>query len=244
MNHHEAKFILRARRPDGQDARDPVFAEALAAADNDPKLKAWLENEATFDRAVSSKLEKIQPPAGLKEAILAGARLSQQRQRVWWKNPAWIGIAAAIAITTVVVVRSGPSRPSAQDFSEYALNELATTHDGYTGHRAVPTELQSRLSDPSLPLPGNIKLDADELRRLGCRTVSFAGHEAFEICFERNGHWYHLYASSVQNFSRGAANARSLLKTEGQFTTTAWKDGQFAYALVTADGPDALKKLI
>jgi len=244
MNHHEAKFILRARRPGGQDARDPVFADALAEAERDPMLKGWLESEAVFDRAMSAKLSEIQPPPGLKDAILAGARISRQRQRAWWKNPAWMGIAAAIAITAIVVVRFGPSRPSAKDFSEFALHELATAHDSHNGHRPELTELQARLNDASLPLPGNIKLDADELRRLGCRTVSFAGHEVFEICFKRDGNWYHLYASRVENFSRGSADARSLMKSEGHFTTTAWKDGQFAYALVTYDGDDALRKLI
>ena len=244
MNHHEAKFILRARRPDGQDAKDPVFADALAEAENDPILKSWLENEAAFDRAMGAKLGDIEPPPGLKEAILAGARISQQHPRAWWKNPTWIGIAAAIAVTTVVAVRFGPSRPSAREFGEYALHELATTHDSHNGHRADLTELQARLSSVSRPLPGNIKLDADELRRLGCRTVSFAGHEAFEICFKRDGNWYHLYASGVENFSSGSADARTLMKTEGHFTSTAWKDGQFVYALVTYDGPDALRRLI
>ena len=29
MNHQEAKLILQAYHPDGQDASDPFFAEAL-----------------------------------------------------------------------------------------------------------------------------------------------------------------------------------------------------------------------
>src|SRR5206468_1184987 len=99
--------------------------------------------------------------------------------------------------------------------------------------------LQQRFANSALPLPGNIKLDAAELHRLGCRTVSFAGHEVFEICFNRDGNWYHLYASRAENFPGGAADAKSLLKTEGHFTTTAWKDGEFVYSLVTYDGADA-----
>ena len=243
MNHHEAKFILRARRPGRQDAQDPVFADALAAAEKDPALKGWLENEMAFDRAMSAKLGEIQPPPGLKEAILAGARATH-RPRAWWKNPIWIGLAAAIAITSVAVVRFAPSRPSAGDFSEFALHELATTHDSHNGHRGDLSALQARLSTAAQPLPGNIKLNADELHRLGCRTVSFNGREVFEICFQREGNWYHLYASRVENFSRGTADARSLMKTEGHYTTTAWEDGQFAYALVTYDGVDALRRLI
>ena len=244
MNHHEAKFILRARRPDGQDAEDPVFTDALVEAGNSPALQSWLENEAAFDRAMMAKLGELQPPSGLKEAILAGARSSQKPQRAWWKNPTWMGIAAAVAITTFVAFRFGPARPSANDFSNFALHELATAPDSHNGHRPELVELQKRFATSSLPLPGNIKLDPEEMRRLGCRTVSFAGHEVFEICFERDGNWYHLYASRAENFSRGSSDARTLMKTEGHFSSTAWKDGQFTYALVTYDGADALKRLI
>ncbi len=244
MNHQEAKFILRARRPNGSDAADPVFSEALAAAENDPKLKAWLESEAAFDRAMTGKLAEIQPPPGLKAAILAGSRVSRRPRSGGWKNPVWLGLAAAIAITALVATRFIPSRPSARDFGEFALNELATAHDDHNGHRPEMSAMQARLSNASLPLPGNIKLDADELRRLGCRTVRFGGREVFEICFQRNGNWYHLYASRVENFARGSADAKALLTTHGHFTSTAWKDDQFAYALVTYDGAGAMKQII
>lgn len=245
MNHHEAKFILRARRPNGQDGKDPVFADAMAKAENDPLLKSWVENEAAFDRAMMAKLGEIPAPAGLKEAILAGARASQQRRRSWWKNPAWIGVAAAIAFVALVAARFGPSRPSVKDFSEYALHELATAHDNHNGHRPDMAAVQGRLTNSTLPLPGHVKLNADELSRNGCRVVSFAGRQVFEICFQRDGYWYHLYASRVDNFSAsGVTDAKTLVKTEGHFTSTAWKDDQFAYALVTYDGADALRRVI
>jgi Protein of unknown function (DUF3379) len=243
MNQHEARFLLRAFRPSSTDAKDPVFADALAEAEKDPTLKAWLDNESAFDRAMGAKLREIQPPAGLREAILAGSRVSQ-KPKARWKNPVWLAVAASIAITCAITLRFRPSGPSAQDFAEYAMHELATTHNSDHSRRPELTGLQALLTRSSLPLPGNIKINADELRRLGCRTVSFAGHDAFEICFERGGNWYHLYAMRVEDFSRGAADAKSLMTTKGHFTATAWKDAQFAYALVTYDGPDALRRLI
>jgi hypothetical protein len=243
MNQHEARFLLRAFRPGTADTKDPVFSEALAEAEKDPALKAWLDNESAFDRAMGAKLREIQPPAGLRDAILAGSRISQ-KPKARWKNPAWLALAASIAITCAITLRLRPSSPSAQDFAEYAMQELATTHNSDSGHRPELSELRAFLTNSPLPLPGNIKINPDELHRLGCRTVSFAGHEAFEICFERGGHWYHLYAVRVEDLSRGAADAKSLLTTKGRFTATVWKDTQFAFALVTYDGPDALRSLI
>ena len=53
MKNQEAKFILGAYRPDGQDAGDPVFAEALSQAERDPDLRTWFERGRKFDTTVS-----------------------------------------------------------------------------------------------------------------------------------------------------------------------------------------------
>ena len=74
MNNEQAKFVLGARRPGERDAGDPVFAEALKQAAGDPRLRAWHEREQAFDVALADRLRTAQPPAGLREAILAGAR--------------------------------------------------------------------------------------------------------------------------------------------------------------------------
>ncbi|MBC8040705.1 MAG: hypothetical protein H7Y06_09195, partial [Opitutaceae bacterium] len=72
MNTNEAKFILRARRPDGRDDADPRFQEALEQARRDPALAAWMAREQAFDEAVAARLRAVEPPAGLRDAILAG----------------------------------------------------------------------------------------------------------------------------------------------------------------------------
>jgi len=243
MNHHEAKFLLRARRPGGADAKDPVFAEALAETEKDPTLRAWLESEAAFDRTMTAKLREIQPPPGLRDAILAGSRASQ-RQPLWWKKPAWLAVAASIAIILTLSLHFRASGSSTQAFAGYALQDLAVNSAEHANHRPEVASLAARFTNTSLPLPGNIKVNADELQRLGCRMLKFAGHDVFEICFKRDGHWYHLYAANVKDFSRGSGDANALLTTKGRISSTAWKDGNFAYALVTDAGADALRRLI
>ncbi|WP_414660208.1 hypothetical protein [Horticoccus sp. 23ND18S-11] len=249
MNHHEAKFLLRAYRTDGSDAADPMFTAALAQVGRDPLLRDWLECEQSFDRAVTAKLNAVQPPAGLREAILAGGRASQPRRR-WSVNPGWLAVAAAIAIVFSVTVRVRSLRSSetgAGDFAAFAMNEVAKTHDLHTTLRPELAGLQDRLANAALPLPAHLQMDGDELRRLGCRRVSFAGRETFEVCFYHGGFLYHLYVTAVDGLAPGSATAVeavSRVASSGHFNATAWKDAKFAYALVTYDGARALRRLL
>ena len=243
MNDNEAKFILRALRPNGSDAKDPTFAEALAQAEKNPELREWLEREESFDRTIAGKLRDLQPPAGLRDAILAGGRASQQR-RSWWKNPVWLAVAASVAITLTLSLGLRHTGPSAHDFAEFAIQKLATDHDETAINQPEYAAMQARFTAAALPLPTSIKLEAADLRRAHCHTVNFAGQEVFELCFERDGKWFHLYATPVGVLSAGTAVAQSLVTTKGSFTATAWKDAQFAYALVTDEGAEALRRLL
>lgn len=243
MNDNEARFLLRAFRPDGSDALDPRFAEALAQAEKSPALQSWLKREKSFDHAVANKLREMQPPAGLRDAILAGGRVSQQ-PRVGRSNFVWLAIAASVAVAFTLALKLHHTGPTAHDFAEFALTELATAGNQHGGRGPEHATLQAGLANSTLPLPGNTRLDPSELRRAGCHTVAFAGHEVFEICFLRDGKMYHLYAASTKDFAAGAANAHTLVMTKGRFAATAWKDHQFTYALVTDAGPEALRKLI
>ncbi|MEO6993107.1 MAG: hypothetical protein ABI273_05740, partial [Lacunisphaera sp.] len=176
-------------------------------------------------------------------AILAGSRASQ-RPTAWWKKPAWLAVAASIAVILTLTLRFGASGSSTQALASYAMQDLAVNSAAHNGHRPELAGLEARFANTALPLPGNIKINADELRRLGCRTLNLAGHDVFEICFERDGHWYHLYAANVRDFSRGSGDAKALLTTKGRLSSTAWKEGAFAFALVTDAGPDALRHVI
>src|SRR6266487_2814662 len=84
MDNQEAKFILNAYRPGGQDASDPRFAGALEQARRDPILDRWFGESVAFDAAVSQKLRAVEAPADLRENILAGVKVSRASR---WSNP-------------------------------------------------------------------------------------------------------------------------------------------------------------
>ena len=247
MNNQEAKFILGAYRPDGCDAGDPLFAAALAHAERDPELRTWLEQQRKFDSNVAAKLKGIVPPAELRAAILAGARASQPKRR-WWMSPAWMAAAAAVAVLVAISVtlRKSTRTPTVAQLTEWVMKDLADAHDTHVGRPPEFAGLQATLASVSLPLttPGAVAIDLDELRRKNCRSVTIAGREVFEICFQRDGTWFHLYAARRSDFAPGAVDAKSLIATTGEYSATAWADSQNVYALVIQAGQEVLRRVI
>lgn len=69
MDRERAKFILQSFRPDGADAFDPAFQEALELATEDRELGEWLANERAQDAAFASMLSEVEIPEDLRDAI-------------------------------------------------------------------------------------------------------------------------------------------------------------------------------
>lgn len=248
MKNEEAKFILGAYRPDGRDARDATFGSALAQTETDPELRRWFDEQRKFDAAFTAKLQQIAPPPGLREAILTGSRVSvgARPKRAWWQHSAWLAAAAALVMlgTLSVALRPASPHPSGSELATFALRDLADSHDEHVVHPPALATVQAQLASARLPLTHRLDLNLDELRRQQCRRVQVSGRELFEICFQRDGTWYHVYVGRRQDFAPGELDPRDLVKVEGQFASTAWADKNYVYALVTRAGADALQRVI
>lgn len=70
MDKEQAKFVLGSFRPDGADAQDPEFAEALVLAAADRELGDWLARERAQDAAFAAALSDVEIPDDLRESIL------------------------------------------------------------------------------------------------------------------------------------------------------------------------------
>lgn len=70
MDKEQAKFILRSFRPDGADASDADFAEALQLAMENRELGEWLAQERAFDGEFASLLESVNLPEHLRDDIM------------------------------------------------------------------------------------------------------------------------------------------------------------------------------
>ncbi|QJE97109.1 hypothetical protein [Luteolibacter luteus] len=77
MDKEEARFILRCFRPDGADAGNPDFAEALAWAAKDRELGEWLAHERSQDADFATALNAVVIPGELREEILTGLAMER-----------------------------------------------------------------------------------------------------------------------------------------------------------------------
>ena len=243
MNHDEAKFLLRARRPGARDAGDERFTEALGEAARDPKLQAWHEAEERFDVALAAKLGALPPPVGLREAILAGGRTSVSpvgRGRGRWP---WFAAAAAVAVLVALAPRFLPSAKEPEmELALLAMHELSRAHDQHIGNPPGLETVQAQLASMRR-LRGHLNLDLDQLRRNRCRAVRIAGREAFEICFQRDGVWFHLYA--MQRATDAADGVREAQQPgRERLVAAAWSDPRNSYVLVTDAGSAALRRVL
>jgi hypothetical protein len=244
MSNHEAKFILGACRPGGRDADQPTFRAALAQAGSDPELGAWWARAQAHDAAMAAKLREIAPPAGLREAILAGARASRAPRAARRFPTVWLALAASVALVLAASLALWPRRAGADParLTAFALDD--TAHGQHGGHGTAAGALQARLSQPTTRLGGGLSVEFATLRATGCRTLTLAGHDVLEVCFQRDGVWFHCYIAKCADFPAPGAGAPAAFVQQAQLACATWADATHRFVLVTDAGLEAVKRLL
>jgi len=72
MDKEQARYVLQCFRPDGADATNPDFEEALQIAAEDRELGEWLARERAYDAKFGEAMASVPLPCDLRGAILAG----------------------------------------------------------------------------------------------------------------------------------------------------------------------------
>jgi len=221
MNDEQIKFLLGACRPGGRDTADPALADALQQARRDPKLLAWLERDQAFGAAVTEKLRTVTPPANLREAILAGGRVSARTP--WWRRSTTFAIAAGFALlfslATFALRLARPAKSA--DLPEFAMNFAGRGFIGLQEHSPDVEKLKAWLANQHAPLPTRIPTELAQLRGLGCRTVDFQGKNISVICFEQ-GHEFHLFIARREDFPWAVASAEPRFQARRGWASAAW----------------------
>jgi hypothetical protein len=248
MNSQQAKFILQGYRPDGADAADETFADALAQARQDAELGQWLAKSTAFDRVVVAKLNDVRPPVGLREAILAGGRVTIADQppaaKLGWRGAARWVVAASVALLGAVSVGLWSRRvPANGTLPEFALADARSLH-GHLDFGPLSAELQTKLSEPTMGLARLRMPDYAALRSTGCRTVKFQGRDVLEVCFKRDGVWFHCYIARREDFPTVAAALTPSFAEHGKASVASWADAAHLYVVVSKSGRAALEKIL
>lgn len=249
MNNEEIKLRLSAARPGGQDADDAVIRTAVEAASRDQEIQSWLENERAMDGILCGKLRSLQPPAGLRDQIIAARNVTaQSRRRAWGLGWFVIAAAAAAVLTAAGMLEWISLRDAAPErdavLAEYrdAVAQLYAqmSQEGYRldTRDADLTHLATFLAEHRSPTSGTLRDGLQDSVPLGCKVLEWHGHKVSMICFNRGGQVAHLFVINRSALRQPLpSHAATDVRMVAEHPATAWADESHAYVLIggTAD---------
>jgi hypothetical protein len=244
VNNQEAKFILSAYRPSGEDACDAVFAAALEQVNRDPGLAAWFAGQRALDVATTNAICSIPIPQDLRANILAGAKIS--RRRFWGRGPVLLAIAASLVL--LAVINGVWTHQSHGDrWQSDALAVISTFVPGQEpfDHKATDShELQRWLQAQHEPTVEVIPAALQSLPALGCKTISSAGKPVSIICFKmRDGGLVHLVVTDASTL-KDAPPKQPRFARKGDWITASWTENGRACMLATKGAGQGLRDLL
>ena len=232
MDEQQARLILKAYRPGGQDESDPHFSEALREAERNPQLAQWFADEQAFDKAIADRLEKIPAPLGLKTRILANARVRTESTRSRWL----VGLATVAALlflcAQIISFWRNPT-PATGALRDYAREMVSFVRipprlDMETNDLAKIENWVAQKKSFSVVAPSALA----SLEPAGCRALSFRGHDVTLICFHRDrNRLAHLFVVDRAALPTLKPGQRPVFSTEGEWTTASWAQGGHVYTV-------------
>jgi hypothetical protein len=245
MDSREAKFVLSAYRPGGQDANDPRFSGALAQMRHDIALEQWFQNSITFDNGVTKKLHAIAVPRDLRDNILAGVKVSRPVRSPFIK---WAIAAALFSIAILSSLIWRETRPAHltgwQSHALDVISSLVRHKSKFSAQSRSGHELVAWLRANHAPVAHALPRELEKLEGLGCKTFSWNGIPISVICFVRtDGGLIHLVMMNASASDR-ALNRKPELVQQGHWATATWREGNLIYMLALEGSQDELRSYL
>jgi hypothetical protein len=244
MNNQEARLILQAYRPGGEDANNPQFAEALEQARRDPELQKWFAEQIALEARLQARLETAIPiPRELKTELLTLRKIS--RPAAWWFRPWRLAVAATAVLLLGVGLFFLLPRHQTQLASFRGMMAFYAAqkrgHVVFESHdfAAIREWLQSRGVSTNFDLPTALPERSTE----GCRVVDWNGHKATMLCFVRNGAHMDLFVMDRAGLPDLPENSAPQYAAAGGLVTAVWSKGEKVY-LLTGEKKESLQKIL
>jgi len=245
MNREEAQFILHVYRPNGEDAHDPQFEEALALVRNDPELARWFAREQALDAAIAGRIHSVQPPPDLRTQLLLARKVIHPRR--WWRKPTRVAAAALVALLIAAASLLLLRRSGETEFASFRGTMIEAYLD-MSNHIDV------------------IGLDADELKRwlaehggdsrfalpprladkgiIGCKVLEWHGHRVTLLCLKFGGKHVDVFVINESDLPRVSLGATPHVSSERGLTTATWRREGKIYFLAGNIPESDLKQLL
>ncbi|MDX2226994.1 MAG: hypothetical protein SFY92_07900 [Verrucomicrobiae bacterium] len=254
MTRDQSRHLLKAYRENGGEAEH--FAQALAAAQNDPELKQWLDDELQTDAALRVRLRAVPVPADLRQKILAAVQKQSATPGIipFYRHPVVLSMAACLMVALgLALYYKSHVRPAVdQAVARLRFNDF--THDAFAfvqsdwslqyeggDQEKVREWLRAHHAPADYIKPGGL----EKLQGLGCRTLDWKGQKVSVICFLVSpGKEVHLLVINRDVFGDSPPAGRTFFASAGKWSRVAWTDENKAY-LMAGDVPlEEIKKLL
>lgn len=234
MNNLEAKLILQAYRPGGEDAADPFFREALEQVERDPELKKWFADEMAWDSSIRSQLETAAPvPRNLKANLLALQKFG--RPTPWWQS--WIKLSAAAAMAALMIVTCfmlvHPQNKSLDSFQQ-AMTLCSLQTEGHVTYEPRDlSKIEEWLQGNGIRTNFNLPPELQAVGAQGCRVIDWNKQKVTMICFvsKKKGEHLDLF---IMDDPKGAilrTDETRRLAVKNGLTTAYWLEDDKFYLL-------------
>lgn len=247
MDREEIRLKLGGYRPELYADDDPMIAEALAAAKQDSELKAWLEEEISFDRGFSASLGKLAPPPGALDQLLAQAtaiRTERSPSKPWWLAAAAILLACSLFGAKFLLF------PPPVQFAHTETKTIPIFRKDmakFANSRFILDETFENLEESErwlekrgFPTYHKVPSQIVQFRGIGCKAINWDGTKVGLICFTNGkGQTVHLFvveASVFKTLSPATAPLEQVI-IHRHLETGGWTADDMVFLLV-ASGPD------
>lgn len=191
MTNESAKFVLGAYRPNGADAKDPMFAEALEQAKRDPNLGAWFDEQLTFDQTLTERLRQIEPGEDLRSTILSGLRATPSRRRflpISMLAAAAAVVAGGLLLLGRILPPGGSNGSVLGQFKADAIAMVSVSPAPKLDLMSADLQETRRYIDERhAPRIATLPAGMQQVPTAGCRVFEWHGFPASLTCFEMPG---------------------------------------------------------
>ncbi len=244
MDNQEAKLVLSAYRPGGEDATDPVFAEALEQARRDPELADWFAAQRRLDASMSKALQSCVPPADLRDRIVFNqnvVRISQPpapERRVWSQPRFLFALAASIVLLLSIGLFYKSAEPALMTSRHFVENVVELNQSGQISLGRMGGgigELRSWLAEQGSPSDFEIPPDLEAHGGIGCQTFTINGHQVSLVCFMlEKDRLVHFFVIDNEGIEHPPGLEPRFIRRNGH-TAATWSAGGRTYVLTGKD---------
>lgn len=251
MKNDEARQILSAYRPSGEDASDPIFAEALEQARRDPELEEWFKEERARDAALAQVFQSLPVSEEAKRSLVAVSRMETvAKKRSFWRWTSALAACLAVALTLTFVLASylgsapevaldEPGSIGAPELLDLAHSAMPLDFRG----DSVP-ELRAWLVGRGAPEPVRLPNGMASLSAFGCRVFSDDfGNAISLLCLKKDGELVHLFVAGGKAREALAMAERTWVAEDG-WNAYSWSESDRTYVLFSKAPRSELEELV